>query len=130
MSDLHSRELFLQQHLMRRAPELREYVAQRIPPSLAANILADDVLQEAWIAAFRGMGGLRIEDSALVERWIISVVNRKLLDALRLAHAKKRGGGRVFRPDCSNYLLHTRGRPAGRCRRKRRRVRCGWHLRV
>ena len=95
MSDLRSRELFLQQHLMRRAAELRQYVAQRIPPSLAANILADDVLQEAWIAAFRGMGGLRIEDSALVERWIISVVNRKLLDALRLAHAKKRGGGRV-----------------------------------
>jgi RNA polymerase sigma factor (sigma-70 family) len=95
MSDVRSRELFLQQHLMRRADNLKHYVAQRIPPNLAADIVPDDLLQEAWIAAFRGIAGLRIEDTAAIDHWIISIINRKLLDALRDAHTKKRGGGHM-----------------------------------
>jgi RNA polymerase sigma factor (sigma-70 family) len=106
MSDLQPRELLLQQQLMRRADELRHYVAQRIPPQLAPDVLPDDVLQEAWIAAFRSIGAVRIEDSAAVDHWIISIINRKLLDALKRAHAKKRGGdfGRIAEKHSSSSL--------------------------
>lgn len=93
MSDFQSREFLLQQQLMRRAEDLRHYIAQRIPPNLISDILPDDVLQDAWIAAFRGIAAVRIEDRAAVDHWIISIANRKLLDAMKRAHAKKRGAG-------------------------------------
>jgi RNA polymerase sigma factor (sigma-70 family) len=35
---------------------------------------------------------MRIEDRTAMDQWLTSIVNRKLVDAMRKAHTKKRGG--------------------------------------
>ena len=68
-------------------------------------IAPDDVLQEVWIAASKGISSLRSPHS--VGPWLRRIAERELVDALRIARSRKRGGGQTFRQgdaDRSSYV--------------------------
>jgi len=76
---------------------MRGYISQRLPPSLRASVSTDDVLQNAWAAAFEQRGHFRLVSPAAFENWFRTIVDRKLIDVKRRAYATKRGGATGFR---------------------------------
>jgi RNA polymerase sigma-70 factor (subfamily 1) len=98
----------LQRHLNAHAPQLHAFVDKRIPPKLRRTIVADDVMQEVWIAAFQNLDTFRLDGEGSVERWLTRIAERKLLNAIKAASAIKRGGGRAAEMEAmgkaSSYL--------------------------
>jgi RNA polymerase sigma-70 factor (ECF subfamily) len=84
----------LAQLLLEHAAGTRVYVQRRIPASLRSQICADDVLQDAWIAAYRSISSFRPRGPAAFERWLSTIVATRLSNAVRAARMTKRGGGR------------------------------------
>jgi len=80
-----SREAFA--HLARRwTPKLTAFAARQLADKEAAN----DVVQETWISAWRGLAAL--EDPARWPAWIYSIAHRKCTDALRVRYRARRLG--------------------------------------
>lgn len=75
--------------LVARAEPLRRLVESKIPRRFRGVLCAEDVLQEVWIAAFQAEPG-EIRD---LDRWLTTLAHSKLVDALRMVRALKRGGG-------------------------------------
>jgi len=82
----------LQVHLVARADGLQRYVAGKIPSAFATVFAAEDILQEVWIPAFRTVSGFRPTGPDALDRWLMSITNRRLADALKTAGRLKRGG--------------------------------------
>ncbi len=82
----------LQEILKARAPRLRNYLAKRIPTMLRDVISAEDVLQEVWIAAFRGLPRFRPDGKDAADRWLTTIAQRTLLNTIKAAGCLKRGG--------------------------------------
>lgn len=78
--------------LLARALRMRLYVATKVPPRLRPLISIEDVLQEVWIAAFRGIGSFRPGGRDAFDNWLLAITNNKLLDGIKAALATKRGG--------------------------------------
>lgn len=78
--------------LVARVGALRSYVEEKIPQRLRATISPDDVLQDVWLSANRAISGFRPDGPNALDRWLMTIVNNRLLDALRAARAVKRGG--------------------------------------
>lgn len=117
MSDLGERidEDQLLRILKVRAPRLRRYLAMKIPTELQHVISAEDVLQEVWIAAFRGLPGFRPEGRDPVDRWLTCIAQRVMINAVKAAGRIKRGGRhrRVYRdPDRASSLADLFARVA------------------
>lgn len=89
-------ELELQTLLMERVDRLQEYIARRIPADIRRVVGPEDVLQEVWVAVFRGIGSFQADGADGFDRWLTTVTQRKLLDVIRDARRLKRGGGRQF----------------------------------
>ena len=85
-------ESMLQRLLLSRAHRSRRYIESKIPAKLRSLLSADDILQDVWIAAFRAMSTFRGNHPEDFDRWLMTITNRKLVDALRVALAVKRGG--------------------------------------
>jgi RNA polymerase sigma-70 factor (ECF subfamily) len=86
----------LRSEFERQKPALRGYVEDHVPRELRAVIAPDDILQEVWIAASKGISSLRSPHS--VGSWLRRIAERELVDALRIARSRKRGGGHTYRP--------------------------------
>ena len=115
----------LEELLLAGADRLRRHVAGKIQSDLRQVISPEDVLQEVWIAAFRGMGSFRADRPDAFDRWMTLLVGRKLIDACRAARALKRGGGhRVVRvnPDRATSLEALFQRAVVPCRTPSREV--------
>jgi RNA polymerase sigma-70 factor (ECF subfamily) len=84
----------LQCLLIRRAPRLREHVSSLLTPALSDVLSADDIMQDVWIAAFRGRQAVRGNDPRRLNAWLNTIADRKVLDAIRTARTLRRGGGR------------------------------------
>ena len=82
----------LQRLLLSRANRARGYIESKIPAKLRSLLSADDILQDIWIAAFRANSAFRGNEGEDFDRWLMTITNRKLVDALRIALAIKRGG--------------------------------------
>lgn len=82
-----------QQRIAMIAPALERRIAARIPRGLRRILAAEDVLQDAWIDAFRNRKSFYADRPHAFERWISTLVDAKLADALRRAGRLKRGGG-------------------------------------
>jgi RNA polymerase sigma factor (sigma-70 family) len=109
----------LEAHLTASAPALGRYIKAKIPRELEALITVDDVLQEIWIAAFRGIATFRASGPDAIDRWLITIANRKLIDQLKSAKRLKRGGAvhilqGLQRPRSSFLGLLERVSAAGR----------------
>jgi RNA polymerase sigma-70 factor (subfamily 1) len=89
-------EARLQELLASHAPRLERLAAGKIPAHFRGKIATEDVLQEVWIAAFRGRSCFRGDRPDAFERWMNTLVERKVIDACRAARARKRGGDRVL----------------------------------
>jgi RNA polymerase sigma-70 factor (ECF subfamily) len=85
-------KLTLQGHLAKDGERLHRYIAAKVPSDLRSVISADDILQEVCIAAFRGASSFRADGPGALTRWMTTLANRKLLDALKSARALKRRG--------------------------------------
>ena len=115
----------LEELLLAGADRLRRHVAGKIPSDLRQVISPEDVLQEVWIAAFRGMGSFRADRPDAFDRWMTLLVGRKLIDACRAARALRRGGNhRVMRvnPDRATSLEGLFRRAVPTCRTPSREV--------
>lgn len=62
-------------------PRLLRYVRRVLGGSGEAVEAARDVVQDTWIGAIRGLGGLR--DPAQFRAWIYGIATRKCADAIR-----------------------------------------------
>lgn len=92
----------LEKLLLARAGRLRGYVEKKIPPKLRSTISPEDVLQEVWIGAFRGISGFRSDGPEAFDRWLATITNRRLLDVMKVALARKRGGRSPFTSERHN----------------------------
>jgi RNA polymerase sigma-70 factor (ECF subfamily) len=88
-------ELTLQKTLMAQAPDIRFYLELKIPTNLRSVITVEDVLQETWIAAFRGLPGFHRRGPDAMDRWLRRIAQRILINAVKKAQMGKRGGGQV-----------------------------------
>lgn len=50
----------------------------------------DDILQEAYIAAFGGIGGFKPDGSEAFYRWVASIIDHRFIDAVRKLRRLKR----------------------------------------
>ena len=82
--------------LKARAPRLRRYLAMKTPVELQHVISAEDVLQEVWIAAIRGLPGFRPEGKDAVDRWLTCIAQRVMINTVKAAGRFKRGGRHTF----------------------------------
>lgn len=79
--------------LLDHADRLRRFIESRISPKLGQVIATEDVLQEVWLAAFRGSGRFIPDGQDALARWLTRITERKILDAIRRARKLRRGGG-------------------------------------
>ena len=87
-------EAELQELLLTHANRLHRQAARKVPPRFKSVISAEDILQEVSIAAFRGVPSFRADRPDAFDRWMTTLVERKVVDACRAARTLKRGGGR------------------------------------
>src|SRR5437899_11315233 len=74
----HDREAFSELYRATVAPVYR-YVAARVVRSEGT----EDLVQEVFMAALRGIQGLRAEDESGLMAWLFQIARYKLADALR-----------------------------------------------
>ena len=79
----------------RHRDKLWRMVHFRLDPRLASRMDADDVLQEAWLAALRRLSSFREQDSVSAFLWLRLIVGQSMIDLYR-AHlgAAVRSAGR------------------------------------
>ncbi len=85
-------EINPQRILFEHADRLHRYVSKRIPARYQSIISADDILQDVWLAAFQEIKSFQPDGRHAMERWLTRIAQRKLINALRFARAKKRDG--------------------------------------
>jgi RNA polymerase sigma-70 factor (ECF subfamily) len=69
-----------------------------VPPDARGILGVEDVLQEAYVDAFRGIRSFQPNADDPVGsfyRWLVTIAEHRLLDMLKARRAAKRGGGRV-----------------------------------
>lgn len=88
--DEHALERLLLQHYDRLATD----VERRLPRTLRGVIAAEDVLQEAFIVAFRDIRGFTPRGPDSFYAWLATLTRHRLLDLVKAHRSAKRGGGR------------------------------------
>jgi RNA polymerase sigma factor (sigma-70 family) len=83
----------LERLLVRYQSRLLRRLHRKIPATLARVVAPEDVLQETLFSVFRAIGNFRPTGLFAFERWIVTIADNCLLDAIRGAGAAKRGGG-------------------------------------
>ena len=86
--------LALDKLLLQHHRALRAIVDQKLPSSLSSVVSADDILQECYTEAYRDIGKFRPDGPNALFRWLCTIADHRLLDAVRAHRAAKRGGGR------------------------------------
>jgi RNA polymerase sigma-70 factor, ECF subfamily len=112
----------LQRLLLEYHGPLRRLVESRLAPALRVRLDAEDVLQDAYVAAFRaireGRDELAFADPAAFYGWLERIVLNMLHDAQRAARRRKRDVGREaatprpprdFATTCTTILHQARG---------------------
>lgn len=85
----------LERLLLDAYPRLVSRIGERLPESLRSLIAPDDIIQEAYASAFRRIESFRPEGEGAFFRWLCTIADNALTDAIRAQQAAKRGGGRV-----------------------------------
>jgi RNA polymerase sigma-70 factor (ECF subfamily) len=84
----------IQQLLLLHHDRLVVNIENKVPADLRGVLAADDVCQEAYVAVIRQITSFQPHDEQAFERWLVTIAERKLVDAIRTLRAAKRGGGR------------------------------------
>lgn len=72
---------------------LKSYINTKIPGRFRGKISPDDIFQEVAWAAYRERTTFDAISSEDRLRWLLTVTNNKLLNAIKAANRLKRGGG-------------------------------------
>lgn len=83
----------LEELLLTYSSRLSRHVADGLPVSLQGVVGADDILQQTFVQAFRGIKGLQQRNERSFVAWLKAIANRQLQDAIKAQQRKKRGGG-------------------------------------
>lgn len=87
--------LALERLLIQYQRQLLSVIAAKIPETMATVVSAEDILQETYTEAFRGIGAFRPDGENALFRWLCTIADHRALDAVRAHRAAKRGGGRA-----------------------------------
>jgi RNA polymerase sigma factor (sigma-70 family) len=106
----------LQEQLLTRSTQLRNYLAAKIPHKLQNEIAAEDILQEVWIEAFCRVSTFRAEGPDSLDRWLCTIGQHVLVNAIKRAATARRGGNRRLIHDRTtqfNSLFREMVSPSG-----------------
>jgi RNA polymerase sigma-70 factor (ECF subfamily) len=73
---------------------LLKHIAKRLSPNRDPCISAEDLFQETLTQAWRDIGDYEFRGPAAFYRWLKTIAEHRLQDALKAARTAKRGGGR------------------------------------
>jgi len=82
-------ELFFEYH-----DRLARTLSLKIPHDLQSTIAPEDILHDAYIDAFRGIGRFEPKSDRSFYRWLEAIAEHRMIDAIRALRTKKRGGQR------------------------------------
>lgn len=74
---------------------LLTFIAMKIPASRQARISPEDVLQQAFVDIYAEIRTFEPRGPGAFYRWLSTIANHRLLDAIKAQDTAKRGGGRV-----------------------------------
>jgi len=80
-------ELLLAHH-----DRLAQHISEKLPVAMQAVIDAGDVLQQTYIDAFVAIGRLELRSEKAFFRWLTTIADHRLIDAVKSLKRKKRGG--------------------------------------
>jgi len=89
--DSHALEALLMLHYER----LHARVARRLPASMRGVCSAEDVLQQTLVAACRDLAKFEPRGDDSFYRWLCTIAEFRLLNAINAHRAAKRGGGQA-----------------------------------
>lgn len=78
------------------APRLQALIKSRLRTRSRTRVAVEDVLQEVWIRAHLDRRNFRSDRPDSLDRWLTSLAQNSLLDALKSEMRLKRGGGEKF----------------------------------
>ena len=87
-------ELAIHRLLMLHHEAIAAVLRKRIPADLSSVLSAEDVCQDAYAAAVAELGAFQSQGPTSFHNWLLTIAERKLIDAIRAHRAVKRGGGR------------------------------------
>ena len=80
--------------LLEHSAKLQAFIKSRLGDQLAGRVGVEDILQETFISAMKGVGGLEKDDEATFVAWLRAIASNRIKDAARKYASKKRGGDR------------------------------------
>ena len=84
----------IQQLLLAYHDQVASAIAAKVPADLRAVLSAEDVCQDTYFTVFQQIRSFQPHDERAFRRWLLTIAERKLVDAIRTQRAAKRGGGR------------------------------------
>jgi RNA polymerase sigma-70 factor (ECF subfamily) len=87
--------LALDRLLLDAYPKLLARIDQKFPAELRNTLAAEDILQDTFSYAFRGIASFRPQGVDAFYRWLAAIADNRLIDTIRAQQAAKRGGGRA-----------------------------------
>ncbi len=86
------KDIALQVRLLAETDRVEAYFATRIPSHVRRYISGEDLVQEVWMAAIKSYDQLYEDGPDAFPNWLLSIAQRKLHSAIRVAETLKRGG--------------------------------------
>lgn len=77
--------------------DLTAYARRHVPPDLAREVDAQDVVQDVAIEAFRRLHQFVPKDADADRRWLLTIARNRIINLVAARRADKRGGGWVDR---------------------------------
>jgi RNA polymerase sigma-70 factor, ECF subfamily len=94
-------EAALERLLLTHYDRLAADISRKLPGELRGLIAPDDVLQEAFVVAFREIRDFVPQGAGSFYAWLVAIARHRLLDLVKGQRAAKRGGGRVALTGCA-----------------------------
>jgi RNA polymerase sigma-70 factor (ECF subfamily) len=85
--------LALKRLLLAHGGPLRTRIARGVPARFRSLLAPEDILQETFAEAFRTIGGFEPQGKDAFYRWLSTIADHRLLDAIRSLKTVRRGGG-------------------------------------
>lgn len=100
-------QVAIRQLLVLNYPAVVAFIEQKLPADLRRVLSAEDVCQDTFAAAVRQLSGFQPGGKESFRNWLLTIAERKLIDAVRALRAAKRGGGRRALPEGSPHDTST-----------------------
>lgn len=84
----------LERLLLEHYDRLAARISRKLPAFLRGTVSAEDILQQTFVAVYRGIRAYQPAGERAFYRWLATVADHRLQDCIRAQLAAKRGGGR------------------------------------